>query len=753
MKNFLKNKQFIGTFSALLFIGAFFVSNSALASTKFDHYKKYFKDLGFSVVRPEYEPLEEYAQFLKELSSIIPVQLEKESILPESEELSSAEDLADPLEFYEQKQKIKSEDWQILFASDKVKDFSLTNTILICDVAYANSEFSCNAFSVASKSDLIRPQKIAEGPQDQAIHFGEGFTKGKQIIIIPEQNLYVPSFQQKTTEFLKSYAKSLEFKYSYDAEASKSSSFDFVKSWGIETFLYALSFFAFVLIFKNFLITLVNSPKDFLKKETYASLYKKAISLLKENQKILLYSVICGTALLPFVLVITKYTLGSALNSQQLNDIFKLASNPSLWRASFPYISKTSYVFYAYIVLWAFLVSLYALPFAVELLEISLVKIFACKKLSNVYKGLSLALLSLGLFLSIVTNLPSMLPLLITLLIFTLYLLHFHLKSGLTFTGKEKIVSFATLTLVLALGLGINFYNAKKPVPERTQALIGVDDSVVMLPYKKIHSQEAFFEPMLLENFEHPLFIDDLLVYHPNYAEIQNKKLNSKAAVSGDFLLMGMDPKDYKKAVLSLPNLRKVLVQEEFSAFIYPSRFKYDFGATYSLNLSLTCSPEIKEKSVELLVHYLEDSKLSTKEIDLLVFPGCLDTETIDFSLPIDMPYIPSDELLLEIKDLPQELKVESLEFFVNENAVVMQFLKFANKREILVSSLSASPKRVLQVFTYGLPKEKDFSRKLGEEFDLGTLATELKHQGFVKNPFILWSTDSAVLIRNENIK
>jgi len=107
---------------------------------------------------------------------------------------------------------------------------------------------------------------------------------------------------------------------------------------------------------------------------------------------------------------------------------------------------------------------------------------------------------------------------------------------------------------------------------------------------------------------------------------------------------------------------------------------------------------------------------------------------------------------------------IKSVNLKENGNLIDLDYLKYAPQRKILKSDLSwDDPLRVYWVVPTDTCLEdcedgqvnKVYERVVIRNgiFDLGEIANELKREGLVINPFIIWSSDSNVLVRNSYLE
>jgi len=729
MKRFLQNKTFFAIF-ILLSLGMFFPPNPVGAENRSDYYLNYFKkDLNFPVIRVERKELPLPEDFVN---------------IPESKE------------FFTNPASLSPKDWQLVFSSDEFLDLNFGNTIFICDTQYKGENFECSYDYVVS-SDL-RLVPISTSPVSPEIKIAISTADNPKIIVIPEQILYTPSFREKLTDYLRSYTKSLDFNDFSPQLTATSAPFNILKSWGFETFTYAFSFFVFIAVFRKFLIHLVHSPKDFLKKQTYVDYYNDMVLTFMRIHDFLLFGVIMGAVFFVPLTIFAAVRYTSSYNYEAFSTFFSVVSNPATVAMTLKTLNKTLLAFYAYILGYVVVLGMYFLPSFLELVQTSLDRLFKKEKNiinSSFTKSLILFFVVLGIFLSFVGNIVSLLPFLITLLFLALYFSYLLLKSNPIFPAKEKTIAISVVSLTFILSFGINSYLSNKKVGDRYQKLIGVPDKIVMLPYKKISTSEVFYDPMTLTNFPHPLLIDSFLVYHPNYLKIENKPLSKDSNFSVDYIVLGAPREDYLKSVLSLENLQKELSTDQISPFFMLPNFKFDYRDRYSLILKASCSQDLKPSLIELEIYQLDNkSKVSTRKVDLLNFPGCLRGDNPVFVVPVEMPYILDASLVLGLSGFDLEF-ITSLQFFKNNFPLDLTFLDYAPQGKVLKSNYIQG--QSLQVYSFSShvpPNGRDFLREDGREngakFDLGSVATKLKKEGLVGNAFVIWSPDEAVVLRND---
>lgn len=746
--------SFLGIFSLLL-------PNRVWAMEPLDYYREYFKGVGFSVFLPNKdelpEELQKYSSFLRK---VIP-------------------------NFPAKSKPVNPNDWQLILSSNVVNsslgesDFSFSNTIFICDSLYENSLFSCSDKKVKLKpSANLKIEKIAVYGQE-SLEVARGLvtfpspTSQRNILIIPENLLYTPKYREKLDTYLSSFASAEKLMSSLQNPVlTQQKEFNLLKSWGIEVFCYSFAFTAFTLVFRKFLVALVYSPKKFLLPQTYLDFFALIFEFIKGIRKYLLVAIVSAALFFPVLIVITHTSLKSEFNSAHLLYLIELVFSPALWKTTLPSVSNVSLIFYGYLILW-FLIVFHFLPNIIDLLTHSFSKIFVSPRIlsEKLYKKTLLLFVLLGIFLGITGTLPDLFSFLIILFLLVLYLIFLGFRQGISFSAKERILTLSLIVLTFLLGIGVNFLVVfKKPSP-KSQELFAVSNKLIMLPYVKTHSAETYFKPFTLKNFEHTVFVDDYLVFHPSYPKIKNLSLNKTASFKGNFWIMGMGQEDLEYLALSFPKFREAVAEKDLSHLIFPSQ-DYTFESLYSAKLTTKCMFDTDPFLLSLKISYLKkqahlevdnlretnfsqrnDKKkdLESREVPVLLFPGCLEGETKTFSLFLDLPYIPSSEILMEFKDVPEDL-LSSVELYQDDKKLDLLYLPESQKTQkgkILLSNEQDTSSDTLVVYTYDLGKDQDFVRGKSASVDLGTLVSNLKRSKLVADPLIIWSLDGPVVIRN----
>lgn len=788
MKSSLKNKLhskfssvqrgqriFIFTLVLTSFLGlfAFLLPNRTWAMEVSDYYKSYFESLGFSVFLPPKneipEEIQKYSNFLRKIAPNFP----------------------------SKPRPINPNNWQLILSSNtfllEEPDFSLANTLFICNSLYENPLFACSDTEITVKpSSNLKIEKVAVfGRENMEIARGTvtftNPTSQRKILIIPENLLYTPKYREKLSNYLAGFASAEKFVLPTQENFSpQQKEFNLLKSWGIEVFEYSFAFTVFILVFRKLLVDLVWSPKKFLLSQTYKDFFISAFEFLKSIRKYLLAAVLGGAIFFPVLIVVTNTSLKLEFNPAHLLHLAELAFSPASWKTTLPSISKVSLIFYGYLILWLLTCLLYFLPTIVDLLSHSLSKIFLPPSIlsSKLYKETLLFLVLLGIFLCVVGTLPDLFSFLVILLLLVLYLLFLGFREGISFSAKEKNVTLLLVSLTFLLGIGVNSYFLFRKPPQKLQDLFAVSNKLIMLPYVKTHSVGTYFKPFKLENFEHSIFVDDYLVFHPSYTKIKNLALDKKSVFEGNFWVMGMNQEDLEYLALSLPNFRKVIAQEDLTNLMFPTQ-GYDFKSVYSMKITSQCLFDTDPFSLDLKVLYLdkrdylkannspkvdvsskndeseeairkkERSVLKSESLSLLLFPGCLEGETKTFILPLSLPYIPSSNILLEFTNLPTGL-LSSVELYQDKKKADLLYLpapQELSKGKTLASQEQDKNLDTLVVYTDGLEKNQNFIRGKNPSVDLGTLVSDLKKRKLVSDPLIIWSLDGPVVVRNEDAK
>jgi hypothetical protein len=649
-----------------------------------------------------------------------------------------------------------SSDWALFLATDSSVDLSSQDSILICNTSFSTEDFSCDRSGVTSTNLSI--QKVADLHQGGAVQVGLGVEDGSRLLVIPEIVLLVPSYRSTLSPFLKTYSDSLGFSFDYDLEDQKTPGIvDFLKSWSFETFVYVAAFTLFILVFKGTLVTLARNPKEFLKIETYLKPLNCLVNFLRKYRWISAYGLILWAVGIAGFLFAVMFKDRGGLDAGYLVSFAVDSLKPGNVHVYVKHFNRTRLAFYGLMGAGALLFALHFLSDFYDLIVLSLKKIFTSPSEAThvniaFLKGALLFLLTLGTLLSLVLPLPGSLSFLSILLLVVFYTSFLLYRTSYKLVLKEKIIAVAVLAGTVSLGLLLNFISSTQVPPTRYQELIGVPDKVVMLPYRKEHSEEVLFDPMVLEDFDHSLFIDDYLIYHPSFTSIANKPLTGEVDLGGNSLIMGMDTDSYAKLLLQNESFRSTASSPSVSKNLLIPDFERDYGAEYSLELGIACSTEGEPGTLSLHTHHLdENGELKTEENEVLHFPGCFEGDRYVYEVPVDLGTVLSGPTLLSLEGLSSGLELIRFDFLKDSDAVGGTYVRApADRHEVFIANISSvSP--ALTVYTYGLPAEHVVTYEGG--FDLGSEATALKEAGLVDNPFIIWSLDEGVVIRNELVE
>ncbi len=399
--------------------GLLFFSNTVLAGDIGSYYLKYFDDLGFSIIRPfadlttDYEDFIDFIEKFRDSGQLLTEEeylaqkeeMEKASDKPDSSEPSFDEEIADSfdeitvekskeepatMQPYIFSKRPNRKEWQLVLSTDKLIDFDLGDTVFICNSPFATGIFSCDRDSVLST--VLEKKQIFVSPFGFEASVGLGERNGRKILVIPETILLVPSYREKLSEYLKTYITSLKFSYPIAGEVvtdGRTTSTPLpvepfyktlIESWVFETSLYVLAFTFFILLSKGILVRLVNSPKVFLKMETYTSAFSRLAKKLDSLGRLFGYAFFIFSAILVSLIVTISIKDRGELNLPYLSgyffDIFKPANIASALREG----RKTHILLYILACLESLTFLLWCAPRLYDLLSLSLQKIFSPKE-------------------------------------------------------------------------------------------------------------------------------------------------------------------------------------------------------------------------------------------------------------------------------------------------------------------------------------------------------------------------------------
>jgi len=278
--------------------------------------------------------------------------------------------------------------------------------------------------------------------------------------------------------------------------------------------------------------------------------------------------------------------------------------------------------------------------------------------------------------------------------------------------------------------------------------LIGVKDNIVLLPYDKYHPKYVIFKDHMISG-QHPIFVDDFLVYHPDFKFIQNKNIKDFSS-DENFYILKFGSAEIKKEIATNTTLLQALTGGTKGRTFYIENLETTLiKNNYSIELEVECRVINKPVNVDVRYTVKKGTSATQKKETLIYFPGCLTLEnSATYGVPISfLDDLKADLVLMELMNIDRGIR--SVKLFLNNQEQPLQFINEDNIRMDEVYFLERKKGDKIVVYSHSLMKEISLNR-VGETQNISEVLNRFGPEGNLRNPFRIWSVDNGVIVKND---
>jgi len=517
---------------------------------------------------------------------------------------------------------------------------------------------------------------------------------------------------------------------------------EYLKSTSLELLIYSSIFLVTFVFVGKLLVYLKNKHKKIETREVFklidyflfGSFSKNSFSKLLFIFSILIYILLFLQFISPFYgsyAVILKELAFDFLNF----NIFREISSRNY--------TKVIFFTYSYFVIFIIIFSRFEYFIETIASLYTKFKTYSARKDSLKYFFIIINILS-NLFL-ITFNKFYTFEFLLYLIILNLFLGIFLFKEKIdlysVFSTKEKIIiAFVFLILSLSVFYYQNFIVKQTYTYEN---LIGISDKIVSLPYKKQAPENALFNNLADYNINYPLFIDEYLIFHPNYGKYYNKNISKFIETDINFVVTSKSYEDLIRLLLDKPDLVKNLPITKGSKLVYVNKSREDISSQLSIHLNLNCSYK-SSSTFDINLYYIENNIFKKNKLLLGNVIGCVsENQKYSFKLPIDL----SSKDAFFIEFLEKDNRYINSYLIEGENnkfpSLALKEIGINNSFNYYVSSNLLPGSELTNYFLYD-KKEISFDNS-----DITNNLNTLKRDKFIGEVFNIWSLELYRLIVN----
>lgn len=629
---------------------------------------------------------------------------------------------------------------------------SYVGSVIFCDEEYEFYGVRCSYDSVSSMNNNV--SLISLGKRilsNDTFTLGSIIYQGHYYIFIPEQYMVSPDYVNRVENYIRSFESSLNASHTKVAEKRTFSQ----KYLSVLTnkALFTYAFFAVVIFLTSVSIhkllrTVVYTPGDLYKKETYIRLFHRFGVWFDSKREYILVTLILLILLYIPILWVVSIRNSGEISVEYIFEYLSQTIRPGNFKA---YIDQARYLrlcafVYNAIVLFLFFILL-LIPVIKGLLT-SFARINEVRFKNNVYKPFFIILINLLVFIVTFENRTvgyTYTGLVLSLLFAYIYFTN-RAKVNLSklFSQKGKKLLFYSTAIWFIVCTLFSSYRSTRPVAYKKEPLIGTDVKLVVLPYSKSYKSDVIFEDFYFPK-DSRLFIDNFLVYDPRYKKILNKTV-SEFKYTADFLLISGPSNKYLQSLAQNPQLLDYVAATDMTRyFISPKESRGEDGEVF-IEFGIDCESDSEWDEIKL-VPYSEKGPVDSHNV--LNFPGCgKQLGTSVYRVPAK---IFSDNPNLNIYEIEnfKDKKISSMKIFIGDKELKVTFINDPAISRLLYSRLDSENKSdILTVYSLDLKNDLTFIRE-DQSFNLSSNLNRLKSEGELKNPFILWSDRDNLLLKN----
>ena len=632
--------------------------------------------------------------------------------------------------------------------------------IIVCSEEFNyENRIKCMRSSVSLTSGASENETINLGDVDLThLSIATVTRSDATYIFIPEDYFVIPSYRDKLRAYFQSLRRSADVVSGSLAEVQEDQlpKEDLFNSVLTEIALYTLFILFMFSLFYRLLVDLVNKPSDFLKFETYRRLYQGFFSKVSTLSRYLhdlfvpiVFSLLIATILIFLILSIRdtstpdisyayKYVT-SILKPQNIGKVF---SKGSVFRK----------LLLGYFFLLGGSIAILTLSDLPQLISVSAKKLFGRKIKESGVKYLIPLMVVFSLVVSLIFGLIQTYIIILATLVVVLYLIYVwdtSKTSKYKYSRREQFI-FIGGFIVIALLMSIFFKNdaGSSSYDVAEEDLIGVKDNIVLLPYDKYHPKYVIFKDHMISG-QHPIFVDDFLVYHPDFKFIQNKNIKDFSS-DENFYILKFGSAEIKKEIATNTTLLQALTGGTKGRTFYIENLETTLiKNNYSIELEVECRVINKPVNVDVRYTVKKGTSATQKKETLIYFPGCLTLEnSATYGVPISfLDDLKADLVLMELMNIDRGIR--SVKLFLNNQKQPLQFINEDNIRMDEVYFLERKKGDKIVVYSHSLMKEISLNR-VGETQNISEVLNRFGPEGNLRNPFRIWSVDNGVIVKND---
>jgi len=509
---------------------------------------------------------------------------------------------------------------------------------------------------------------------------------------------------------------------------------DYLKSTSLELFIYSIVTIFFALFVGKIIIYLRNNYKNLNFNIAFNLLEDFIFGSFSKNRYLKLFFISSITFYIILFLQFIPSYIGSKtvfLKQMVLNILeFNLFGELSKW-------NYDNVIFYSYTYFIIFLILVSRFDYLVEVIKnlFSKVKEYSVNQEAIKYTFIIPNILTTLLFISF--NKFFSFEFLLYILLFNLFIgiLLYKQKTDLfiLFSLREKIIIVSS---VIILSLGVFYYqNFSLRTSYKFENLIGVPDKIVSLPYKKQTSENVLFNNLSEYKINYPLFVDEFLIYHPNYSKYSNKNISKFDDSNSNYLVVS---KTYERLVRGLLSNTDTIKNLESSSGqkLFFVNLPEDNLSQVTLITDLNCSYKTTN-TFKVKIYYFEGTSFKNTEFILGNILGCnSESQRYTFKLPVEV--VSQNNFMLELLGIDLRF-VNSLKFELEDKESIVNFKEITVKNNFYYY-VSSTLNPDTEITNYFVSDKKDVS------FDNSNITENLntlKRDKFIGNTFNIWSNYS----------
>lgn len=630
--------------------------------------------------------------------------------------------------------------------SNSLKDLNYKILFFVCNSNYEEKDiFTCSTDEVAnlskdSKTYEVITLKDTKNNEEIIIHFFN----------TPYTNIFVlnASLFENTDKLnmLSTYLGSINrsSRVSVDNPNISDKNFnqnlqDYLKSTTFEIFVYAIITFILVLLSSKIIVYLHKNYKNLNFKILINLIDDLFFGTFAKNKNIKLFLIV---SILFYIVLFLQLVIGSSgsktmfiknlfLNFFDFNFFNKLSLNK---------LPEIIFYSYSYFLIFLFIVS--KLDYVIQLILNLFNKVRYSETNSKNIKNLFLFLyiISIVLLVNFFNNFSFELLIFFTIfniLVFTL-MARKSVDFYIYFSNKQKIT--ITTIVLLLVGISIYFQNSSKAPSFKYENLIGISDKVVLLPYKKQTSEDVLFNSFKDTNLNYPLFVDEFLVFHPEYSKYLNKNISKFEEKDENFILVAKSSDRLLRGILSNPKILTNLDSSNNSRHILVNQSIPNSDIYINLNVNCTYKDE---NNFRIKSYFTDRNSFKSSELNLGNLVGCnSDNKTYTFKLPNQI--LISENFIVQF--INKDLRFINSFFFENSskdtNLVYKEF-EVKNNFYFYIESFKNSNGQISNYFVTDKTEISFGNTDFIENINI------LKKDKFIGNTFNIWSLDPYRIIIN----